>query len=60
MLMIKAIVRPEKADEVMAELLLAGFPSISKMDLLGRETEGYPGRNQPLQSNFEEAAHDCH
>lgn len=36
MLMIKAIVRPEKADEVMAELLLAGFPSISKMDLLGR------------------------
>ncbi|OKP95611.1 P-II family nitrogen regulator [Paenibacillus sp. P46E] len=36
MLMIKAIVRPEKADAVMAELLLAGFPSISKMDLLGR------------------------
>ncbi|WP_410513181.1 P-II family nitrogen regulator [Paenibacillus sp. BR2-3] len=36
MLMIKAIVRPEKADEVMAELMLAGFPSISKMDLLGR------------------------
>lgn len=36
MLMIKAIVRPERADEVMAELLLAGFPSISKMDLLGR------------------------
>ncbi|AIQ50335.1 P-II family nitrogen regulator [Paenibacillus sp. FSL R7-0331] len=36
MLMIKAIIRPEKADEVMAELMLAGFPSISKMDLLGR------------------------
>ncbi|MBW4085393.1 P-II family nitrogen regulator [Paenibacillus sp. S150] len=36
MLLIKAIVRPEKADEVMAELLLAGFPSISKMDVLGR------------------------
>jgi len=30
MLMIKAIVQPEKADEVMAELMLAGFPSISR------------------------------
>lgn len=36
MLMIQAIVRPEKADEVMQELMLAGFPSISKYDLLGR------------------------
>ncbi|AIQ10861.1 P-II family nitrogen regulator [Paenibacillus durus] len=36
MLMLEIIVRPEKADEVMAELLAAGFPSISKMDILGR------------------------
>lgn len=36
MLMLKIIVRPEKADQVMEELLLAGFPSISKMDILGR------------------------
>ncbi|MBY9080112.1 P-II family nitrogen regulator [Paenibacillus sp. HN-1] len=36
MLMLEIVVRPEKADEVMEELLLAGFPSISKMDILGR------------------------
>ncbi|AHV95210.1 P-II family nitrogen regulator [Paenibacillus sabinae] len=36
MLMLKIIVRPQKVDEVMAELLNAGFPSISKMDILGR------------------------
>lgn len=36
MLMIKAIVRPEKADAVLAELMKAGFPSVSKMDILGR------------------------
>lgn len=36
MLMIKAIVRPEKADAVLAELMRAGFPSVSKMDILGR------------------------
>ncbi|WP_151735593.1 P-II family nitrogen regulator ['Paenibacillus yunnanensis' Narsing Rao et al. 2020] len=36
MIMIKAIIRPEKTDEVMEELMLAGFPSISKMDVLGR------------------------
>lgn len=36
MLMIKAIVRPEKADAVLAELSAAGFPSVSKMDILGR------------------------
>lgn len=36
MLMIKAIVRPQKADEVVSALLEAGFPSVSKMDIVGR------------------------
>lgn len=36
MLMIKAMVRPEKAHAVLAELMRAGFPSVSKMDILGR------------------------
>lgn len=36
MLMIQAVVRPEKADLVLAELMAAGFPSVSKMDILGR------------------------
>lgn len=36
MLMIRAIVRPEKVDEVMAALMYAGFPSVTKMDVYGR------------------------
>lgn len=36
MLMIQAVVRPEKADLVLAELMSAGFPSVSKLDILGR------------------------
>jgi len=36
MLMIRAIVRPEKASEVMAALMYAGFPSVTKLDVYGR------------------------
>ena len=36
MLMIRAIVRPEKVDEVMAAMMYAGFPSVTKMDVYGR------------------------
>lgn len=36
MLLIKAIVRPEKAGYVMAELAEAGFPAVTKMDVFGR------------------------
>lgn len=36
MVMVQAVVRPEKADEVLAELMKAGFPSVSKMDIVGR------------------------
>lgn len=36
MLMIRAIVRPEKAGFVMAELAEAGFPAVTKMDVFGR------------------------
>lgn len=36
MLMVKAIVRPEKVDEVLAALMYAGFPSVTKMDVFGR------------------------
>ena len=36
MLMIKAIVRPEKSVEILAELNDAGFPAVTKIDVVGR------------------------
>jgi nitrogen regulatory protein PII 1 len=36
MLMIRAIVRPEKCDEVLAALMYAGFPAVTKMSVCGR------------------------
>lgn len=36
MLMIRAIIRPNKTNEVISELLAAGFPAVTKMDVYGR------------------------
>lgn len=36
MLMIKAIVRPEKTNLILAELNDAGFPAVTKIDVVGR------------------------
>lgn len=36
MLMIRAIVRPEKSDAVMATLMEAGFPAVTKVAVFGR------------------------
>lgn len=36
MKMIRAIVRPEKADEVAKALEAGGFPALTKMDVFGR------------------------
>lgn len=36
MLMIRSIVRPEKVGDVLSELLYAGFPAVTKMDVYGR------------------------
>ena len=36
MLMIRSIVRPEKVDNVLAALMDAGFPGITKMSVVGR------------------------
>ena len=36
MIMIRAIVRPEKVPEVMSALMYAGFPAVTKMDVFGR------------------------
>lgn len=36
MLMIRAMIRPEKADAVLAALVDEGFPSVTKMDVFGR------------------------
>ena len=36
MLMIRAIVRPERVHEVMSALMYAGFPAVTKMDVYGR------------------------
>jgi nitrogen regulatory protein PII 1 len=34
--MVRAIVRPEKTDQVLAALMDAGFPAVTKMDVYGR------------------------
>lgn len=36
MIMIKAIVRPEKNDDVLAALMDAGFPAVTKISVAGR------------------------
>src|SRR5271165_3039641 len=36
MIMIRAIIRPEKTDAVLAALMDAGFPAVTKMDVYGR------------------------
>jgi nitrogen regulatory protein PII 1 len=36
MLLIRAIIRPEKTNAVITELLNAGFPAVTKMDVYGR------------------------
>jgi nitrogen regulatory protein PII 1 len=36
MVMIRAIVRPEKAEEVMAALMADGFPAVTRMNVAGR------------------------
>jgi nitrogen regulatory protein PII 1 len=36
MVMIRAIVRPEKADSVMAALMADGFPAVTRMNVSGR------------------------
>ena len=36
MLMVRAIIRPEKVGAVLSELLSAGFPEVTKMDVFGR------------------------
>ena len=36
MLLVRAIVRPEKSGAVMSELAAAGFPAVTKLDVYGR------------------------
>jgi nitrogen regulatory protein PII 1 len=36
MVMVRAIVRPEKVDAVMASLMDAGFPAVTKVSVVGR------------------------
>jgi len=36
MIMVRSIVRPEKADAVMAALMDAGFPAVTKISVAGR------------------------
>lgn len=36
MVLVRAIVRPEKVGIVLSELLSAGFPAVTKMDVYGR------------------------
>jgi len=43
--MVRAIVRPEKVDEVMAALMYAGFPAVTKVEVYGR------GKQRGLKAN---------
>ncbi|MBA4687226.1 MAG: P-II family nitrogen regulator [Candidatus Galacturonibacter soehngenii] len=36
MLLVRAIIRPEKVGVVLSELLSAGYPAVTKMDVYGR------------------------
>ena len=36
MIMVRAIVRPEKSDDVLAALMDAGFPAVTKIPVVGR------------------------
>lgn len=36
MLLVRAIIRPERVNKVLAELLEAGFPEVTKMSVYGR------------------------
>jgi len=36
MLLVRAIIRPEKSGELLSELAAAGFPAATKMDVYGR------------------------
>jgi nitrogen regulatory protein PII 1 len=36
MLLVRAIIRPEKTGVVLSELLSAGYPAVTKMDVYGR------------------------
>ncbi|MDR2295834.1 MAG: P-II family nitrogen regulator [Clostridiales Family XIII bacterium] len=36
MVLVRAIIRPEKVSIVMSELAAAGFPAVTKMDVYGR------------------------
>lgn len=36
MIMIRSIIRPEKADSIMSALLEAGFPAVTKLSVYGR------------------------
>jgi len=36
MQMIRAVIRPEKVDEVLEALMEAGFPAVTKMNVVGR------------------------
>ncbi|MCX7725365.1 MAG: P-II family nitrogen regulator [Chitinispirillaceae bacterium] len=36
MVMIKAIIRPEKVDDVLSALMEAGYPAVTKMNVFGR------------------------
>lgn len=36
MLMVRAIIRPEMVNTVLSELMSAGFPAVTKMDVFGR------------------------
>ncbi|MDR3175269.1 MAG: P-II family nitrogen regulator [Desulfovibrio sp.] len=36
MLMIRAIIRPEKGNAVLTELMGAGFPAVTRLDVFGR------------------------
>ena len=52
MIMIRSIVRPEKVDDVLAALMEAGFPGVTKMSVVGRgKQRGIKICSDALQAN---------
>ena len=48
MLMIRSVVRPEKVDAVLAALMEAGFPAVTKMSVVGRASSGASDRGNNI------------
>jgi nitrogen regulatory protein PII len=55
---VRAIIRPEKTGVVMSELVAAGFPALTKMDVYGRGKQKGSPSARCIMTRSERNAHD--